>query len=146
MIRHLKKTSQRLLRSVSKTLLRQHKFFQFFRVQISAYPWDRVFGSQFPGLILFYLQKCKLQDVYESQWKAYFRDYRVLGKVSYKIQSYQGPLDSSQCFQDPLDTLPLQDKLVPYFHSKCSTLCLTLIPSHWNCRLLVPVFWIFIGR
>ena len=43
---------------------------------------------------------------------------RVLGKVSYEIQGFQGPLDSFQGFLGPLDTLHLQDKLVSYFHSK----------------------------
>ena len=67
----------------------------------------------------------------------------VLGKVSYEIQGFQSSLESFQGFQGPLGTLHLQDKLVSYFHSKPSTLWLTLIPWHWTCHLFVTVFWMF---
>ena len=75
----------------------------------------KIFASQFSGiwwLILFYLRKGKFQGLHESQGKAYFMAIRVLGKASNEIKSFQGPLDSSH---GPLDTLPLQDKLVSYF-------------------------------
>ena len=49
------------------------------------------------------------------------RIFKVLIKVSYEIQGFQGPLNSFQGFQDPIDPLHLQNKLASYFHSKSST-------------------------
>ena len=57
--------------------------------------------------------------------KVLFWVFRVLGKVSFEVQGFQGPLDSFQCFRGPLDTLKLQDKLVSYFHSKSTVIFIT---------------------
>ena len=95
----------------------------------------KIFASQFSGiwwLTLLYLRKGKFQGLHESQGKAYFMAIRVLDKASNEIQSFQGPPDS---FEVPLDTLPLQDKLVSYFHSIYSTLWLTLITHPGACFL-----------
>ena len=68
----------------------------------------KIFVSQFSGiwwLNLFYLRKGKFQGLHESQGKTHFRVFRVLGKASNEIQSFQGPPGS---FQGPLDTLRLR--------------------------------------
>ena len=52
--------------------------------------------------------KDNFQGLHESQTKRYFRVFRVLGKASYEIQGFQGPLKLFQGFegfQGPLDTL-----------------------------------------
>ena len=66
--------------------------------------------------------KGKFQGLYEGDRKTYFKDFRDLAKVSYEFQGFQGSLNQFQGFQGSLETLHLQDKLVSYFHSKCSTL------------------------
>ena len=91
----------------------------------------------------FYLIFGIFHGLKKSHRKEFFRVFRVLGKVSQEIQGFQAPLNSFQDFQDPLDTLHLQDKLVLCFHSKSSILWLTLIPWHWFWHLLVPASWIF---
>ena len=110
MNRHLKKTPQIYLRSVSKTLLRH--LTKLFLRQVShtifCYFSESRFCLSIWWLILFYLQKGKFQGLHESQRKAYFWVFRVLGKASYEIQGFKGPIDSFQGFQGPLDTLDLQ--------------------------------------
>ena len=56
---------------------------------------------------ILFTEKGKFQGLHESQRKGYFKVFRVLGKVSHKIQGFQGPLDVFQCSRRPLDTLHL---------------------------------------
>ena len=57
-----------------------------------------------------------------SPWKSekdIFLGFRVLDKISYGIQGFQGPLDSFQGFQGLLDTLPR--KLLQEIETKCKS-------------------------